>query len=322
MKRVICSSSRDVNVLNKLKSDIADIVDEVVRNYLGDDGADAITSDYYVVEVTKDDHTYARIEVRAEVDYEGLEDLDEALNEYVTKFDSDAYFEPVDPGITECYINYRKVAAALGTRSIESSKLSATILPKDIQSVMKAAADIRSREDLDSVISSLLSIDKNMYTKYCALAKQSKSSPAYLGKKISDELYFLLQDRDAVTGATVTANSNYTQYMTRTLHRQMFGIHYTEVDTSPEADALEMFRQFKATVSEIHPYDDADYVWAKIENGVIKYIKDRKLVDKSYYMTADDWDVENSEWCDEVINQAMEDLLQLNKTVERRMMYH
>lgn len=121
MKRVICNNSRQYNmsaILNKLKSDVTDIVDEVVRNYLGYDGADANTSDYYVVEVTKDDHTYARIEVRAEVDYEGLEDLDEALNEYVTKFDSDAYFEPVDPGITECYINYRKVAAALGTRSI------------------------------------------------------------------------------------------------------------------------------------------------------------------------------------------------------------
>ena len=101
-------------ILHELKSDIADIVDEVVRNYLGYDGADANTSDYYAVEVTKEDHTYVRIEVRAEVDYEGLEDLDEALNEYVTKFDSDAYFEPVDPGITECYINYRKVAAALG----------------------------------------------------------------------------------------------------------------------------------------------------------------------------------------------------------------
>ena len=105
-------------ILDKLRFDVTDIVDEIVRNYLGYDGADANTSDYYVVEVTKDDHTYARIEVRAEVDYEGLEDLDEALNEYVTKFDSDAYFEPVDPGITECYINYRKVAAALGTGSI------------------------------------------------------------------------------------------------------------------------------------------------------------------------------------------------------------
>lgn len=101
-------------ILDKLRFDVTDIVDEIVRNYLGYDGADANTSDYYVVEVTKDDHTYARIEVRAEVDYEGLEDLDEALNEYVTKFDSDAYFEPVDPGITECYINWRKVAAALG----------------------------------------------------------------------------------------------------------------------------------------------------------------------------------------------------------------
>ena len=39
-------------------------------------------------------------------------------------------------------------------------------------------------------------------------------------------------------------------------------------------------------------------------------------------MTADDWDVENIEWCDEVINQAMENLLQLNKDVERRMVHN
>ena len=101
-------------ILDKLRFDVTDIVDEIVRNYLGYDGADADTSDYYVVEVTQEDHTYARIEVRAEVDYEGLEDLDDALNDYVAKFDSDAYFEPVDPGITECYINWRKVVAALG----------------------------------------------------------------------------------------------------------------------------------------------------------------------------------------------------------------
>lgn len=124
MKKVICSNSSYSNlsyILNKLRTDITDIVDEVVRNYLGDDGADAITSDYYVVEVHKYDHTYARIEVRAEVDYEGLEDLNDALDEYVSKFDQDAYFEPVDPGITECYINYRKVAAGLGIRNIMSS---------------------------------------------------------------------------------------------------------------------------------------------------------------------------------------------------------
>ncbi len=101
-------------ILDKLRFDVTDIVDEIVRNYLGYDGADADTSDYYAVEVTQEDHTYARIEVRAEVDYEGLEDLDDALNDYVADFDSDAYFEPVDPGITECYINWRKVAAALG----------------------------------------------------------------------------------------------------------------------------------------------------------------------------------------------------------------
>lgn len=240
MKRVICSNVS--NILPKLKSDIVQIVDQLFRQEFGWDEDDP--SPYYVVEVTKYDHTYAKIEVRAEVDYEGLEDLDNALNQYVSKFDQDAYFEPVDPGITACYINYRKVAAALGTSPVISST------------------------------------------------------------------------------DTITASSEYDQYMTNTLDRQKFGVHYTKVYNGPDADPVDMCRKFKFQVSEIHPYDDAEYTWAKGENGIIKYIRNGKEVDRTHYMTADDWEMDNEEWCDYIIRVAMEDLTELNKDVKPRMIHN
>lgn len=239
MKRVICSNVS--NILPKLKSDIVQIVDQLFRQEFGWDEDDP--SPYYVVEVTKYDHTYAKIEVRAEVDYEGLEDLDNALNQYVSKFDQDAYFEPVDPGITECYINYRKVAAALGDKIISSS-------------------------------------------------------------------------------STITASSEYDQYMVTRLNRKQFSVHYTEIDNSPDADPVDMIQQFKFQVREIHPYDDAEYTWAKGGNGIIKYIRNGKEVDRTHYMTADDWEMDNGEWCDYIIRVAMEDLTELNKDVKPRMIHN
>lgn len=47
----------------------------------------------------------ARIEIGAEVSYEGLMDICDKLNNIVEKYDSNAYFEPVDPGIAECWID-------------------------------------------------------------------------------------------------------------------------------------------------------------------------------------------------------------------------
>lgn len=59
--------------------------------------------DYLFVDLEQaDDHI--RIEVRAEVSYEGIEDLITSIDPVIQEYDKDAYFEPVEPGIAEAYI--------------------------------------------------------------------------------------------------------------------------------------------------------------------------------------------------------------------------
>lgn len=60
---------------------------------------------YCRFEVNKEDDGRIRVEVRAEIGYESLEELCNYLNKYVKTFDKEAYFEPVDAGIAECYID-------------------------------------------------------------------------------------------------------------------------------------------------------------------------------------------------------------------------
>lgn len=60
-------------------------------------------ADYVFVEVTQEDDRI-RVEVRAELSYEGLEELIECIDPIVQEYDNNAYFEPVEPGIAEAYI--------------------------------------------------------------------------------------------------------------------------------------------------------------------------------------------------------------------------
>lgn len=103
--------------------------------------------------------------------------------------------------------------------------------------------------------------------------------------------------------------------------RNRYTIMYSEVYNAPDADPRKMFHEFEAQISVSNPYDDADYVWASISNGVINYVKNGKVIDKSYYMDADDMDVENDEWCDVVIEQALEGLESYNSKVESRIIH-
>ena len=103
--------------------------------------------------------------------------------------------------------------------------------------------------------------------------------------------------------------------------RNRYTIMYSEVYNAPDADPREMFHEFEAQISVSNPYDDADYVWATISNGVVNYIRNGKVIDKSYYMDADDMDVENDEWCDVVIEQALENLESYNSKVESRIIH-
>lgn len=103
--------------------------------------------------------------------------------------------------------------------------------------------------------------------------------------------------------------------------RNRYTIMYSEVYNAPDADPRKMFHEFEAQITVSNPYDDADYVWADINNGVVNYIKNGKVIDKSYYMDADDMDVENDEWCDVVIEQALEGLESYNSKVESRIIH-
>ena len=103
--------------------------------------------------------------------------------------------------------------------------------------------------------------------------------------------------------------------------RNRYTIMYSEVYNAPDADPREMFYEFEAQITVSNPYDDADYVWASISNGVVNYVKNGKVIDKSYYMDADDMDVENDEWCDVVIEQALENLESYNSKVESRIIH-
>lgn len=103
--------------------------------------------------------------------------------------------------------------------------------------------------------------------------------------------------------------------------RNRYTIMYSEVYNAPDADPREMFHEFEAQITVSNPYDDADYVWASISNGVVNYIRNGKVIDKSYYMTADDMDVENDEWCDVVIEQALENLESFNSKIESRIIH-
>ena len=69
-------------------------------------------ADYVFVEVTQEDDRI-RVEVRAELSYEGLEELIESIDPIVQEYDNNAYFEPVEPGIAEAYIwNLSKINAS------------------------------------------------------------------------------------------------------------------------------------------------------------------------------------------------------------------
>ena len=151
----------------------------------------------------------------------------------------------------------------------------------------------------------------------------------YVWTKISDEK---LRWLDAVTRLT-NANkakdeclnesqySDLTEYSVVSYDGKRYSVHYNNVDNSPEADAQQLFNDFRATVSMISPYDDADYFWASIEKGTIKYIKDQKVVSKDFYFNADDAGIENDEWCEDIIMLAASRLASKNATIQPRMVY-
>lgn len=122
-KREPIQTQEDINAAHS-EAKIQDLVEDL-KNVIWTKVSDVATSysfgfdesevnDYFFVDVTpteigEDHHEAIRVEVRAEVSYEGLEELMDALNPIIESYDNYAYFEPVEPGIIEAYVSVDQV---------------------------------------------------------------------------------------------------------------------------------------------------------------------------------------------------------------------
>lgn len=116
------------------------------------------------------------------------------------------------------------------------------------------------------------------------------------------------------SSTTVQAAKKYDEYLNYTRGRTKFRIH---ISRNHEPD-------FEAQISEIHPYDEAEYAWAQIDaNKLVKFFKEGKLIDKvqmHYYEDEDHEDVD--EYIDDIIDQVCVGLRDINVGVEPRMMHN
>lgn len=96
--RVNESSKIDIK---KLDTEIRDKVKEIMTS--PDFGFEDDYDEYSTVEIYDKDEYY-EVEVRAEVSYDSMMDMANALDPIVEKYDKDAYFDMVTSGIMSAYV--------------------------------------------------------------------------------------------------------------------------------------------------------------------------------------------------------------------------
>lgn len=108
--------------VNELIKEIQDTVYNVASKYLKAEGWDmSDVADYFVVDVQEVEPGVIRAEIRGELEYEQLSELCNQLDKVIAvKFDKDAYFEPVEPGIAEAFIRTNVEACSDVTASASS----------------------------------------------------------------------------------------------------------------------------------------------------------------------------------------------------------
>ena len=112
----------------------------------------------------------------------------------------------------------------------------------------------------------------------------------------------------------IKAATQYDHYMTYNHGRQKFGVHYSDPNR---------FGDMQAQVSEIHPYNEAEYAWAKIEGPTVKFIKNGKVVDRMNLGTYEEDEWENlDEFIDSQIDTIAVALMDMNKDVKPIMVHN
>lgn len=280
-----------------------ELYNKIVKYGLSEGFLENEIDDYFFVTVMKA-YDHIECEVRAEVDYEGLEALCDLLNPVVQKYEPAAYFEPVTSGIIEAYIyptgKNKALFASKGSSDTHYMQLK------------RAYKNMRKFDDMDSQSADILDLEDEL---------NSHDTPYERYEHTTDNGCTIFYD-DYIKGQEFK-NSDLTERETLYYKGKKFVVHYTVKDTY---DAKEAFDSFKASISMIAPYDDADYYWARIYNGIIKYIYKGKVMRVNYYFNpedmsdVDDWNLED--WYSGICDEVVQSLYEANKSIESRMVHN
>ena len=280
-----------------------ELYNKIVKYGLSEGFPENEIDDYFFVTVLKA-YDHIECEVRAEVDYEGLEALCDLLNPVVQKYEPAAYFEPVTSGIIEAYIyptgKNKALFASKGSGDTHYMQLK------------RAYKNMRKFDDMDSQSADILDLEDEL---------NSHDTPYERYEHTTDNGCTIFYD-DYIKGQEFK-NSDLTERETLYYKGKKFVVHYTVKDTY---DAKEAFDSFKASISMIAPYDDADYYWARIYNGIIKYIYKGKVMRVNYYFNpedmsdVDDWNLED--WYSGICDEVVQSLYESNKSIESKMVHN
>lgn len=120
-----------------------------------------------------------------------------------------------------------------------------------------------------------------------------------------------------IVSAGAAFNSQLQKYGTYMRGRQKYSIYENNPDNVID---------YKAQITEIHPYDEAEYAWARIGyRGAmsVEFIRDGEVIDKMqlHYYEPDDYESED-EYLDDVIDQVCVELRAINKGIEPKMIHN
>ena len=96
---------------------------------------------------------------------------------------------------------------------------------------------------------------------------------------------------------------------------QRFSVHMNDCN---EDNPLCVFQ-----VSEIHPYDDADYAWAACDGRTVNYYRNNRKIASKPVIPYDPEDYEEyREYIDELVDSVCMTLREYNRDVEPRMIHN
>ena len=156
-KDVECNT--DINSINldQLKADIVAGCEEYLTGPKGgflpsgtpkQDKWDMTADEMYIVEVEKNSDNI-KVEVRAELDFDGMINMSEILDDIIRKYDPNAYFDMEEPGIMDAYIFDNSVVSST---DINASREDDIFNERDKYLTNPPQDDYEEEEDLPDIV--------------------------------------------------------------------------------------------------------------------------------------------------------------------------